>query len=154
MGIKKSVMVSDQALAFMEARTNPHIDGGEQESGSQPSFKWSEQINGAFHELSWLTRSLVPDLSTDAWVLLLNAYNGHFFESRMITPLRLAQDCLEYLGCIDISSLDETTAAAIQSIHALPQPQQYAAYQTVRVYWANEWDCSITESITRIKSML
>lgn len=154
MGIKKSVMLSDQAIEFMGSRTNKHFEDAELESGAQPSFKWSEQVNSAFHDLSWLTRELMPDLSDAAWILLLNAYNGHFFEPRLITPLRLAQDCMEYLGCIDLASLDEETAGAIRTIHALGQPQQYAVYQAVRIYWANEWDCSVQDSIAKIKTML
>ena len=153
MGIKKSVMLSDQTVAYIENRRKYD---GEEVDGDKPSFKWSAPLNAGFAELSWLTRQLCPELSVRAWHLLLDAYAGHFFDDQMPvrSPFRLASDILDHYGEVSIEAFNPEDAEAIKSIHALSQPQQYAVSQVIRIFWAQKWDGSLEEIIEKIKPML
>jgi hypothetical protein len=153
MGIKKSVMLSDHTVAYIDARRK---HDGEEVDGDKPSLKWSAPVNAGFAELSWLTRQLCPELSIKAWHLLLDTYAGHFFDDLMPvhSPFRLASDILDHYGEISIEAFEKEEAEAIKSIHALSQPQQYAASQVIRIFWSQNWDGSLSEIIEKIKTML
>ncbi|MFL9704642.1 hypothetical protein [Aeromonas veronii] len=128
MGLKKSVMLSDNTLDYISSR---HRD-----ADGEP--RWSAAVNGAVDTLRAIYRSSVPDLNEKAWNLLLNAHAGHFFDWRPISPMRLASDIMDDLGVISIESLTEGDAEAVRTIHGLSQIEQLAVFEVIRIFWAGE----------------
>lgn len=128
MGLKKSVMLSDNTLDYISSR-NRDADG-------EP--RWSAAVNGAVDTLRAIYRASVPDLNERAWNLLLNAHAGHFFDWRPIAPMRLASDIMDDLGVISIESLTEGDAEAVRTIHGLSQIEQLAVFEVIRIFWAGE----------------
>ncbi|SIR39653.1 hypothetical protein SAMN05880558_11314 [Aeromonas sp. RU39B] len=128
MGLKKSVMLSDDTVAYINARHK-------QEEGEP---RWSAAVNGAVETLRSLYRSNIPALNERAWNLLLNAHSGHFFDWRPSAPMRLASDIMDDLGVISIESLSDDDAAAVRTIHGLSQIEQLAVFEVVRIFWAHE----------------
>lgn len=125
MSLKKSVMLSDETLAFISARTR---DTGDTD------IKWSQAVNGAFSELSRLYGQLLPDLSQQEWTLILNAYNGHFFDQNS-HRISIASCIMDDLGEVSFEDLDDETAAAVRRIHGLSQPEQAAVLDMVKKFW-------------------
>lgn len=149
MGLKKNVLLSDQSVSFIAARrSSSDVDGD--------AISWSAGINQAVGDLSWLLRELVPDLDVRTWRTLLDAYAGHFFDGPSITPYRLASDVMDHHGAISLEELDPLTAAAVRELHRLNQPQQYAAAQVARLFWAqpSRWTGDLDDQITQIREQL
>lgn len=86
MGIKKSIQLSEQAVAYVQARQMSSAD----ESSEFPSLSWSSALNGATADLSRLLGQLVPDLDDTTWVELFNAYAGHYFGGAYHCPVPLS----------------------------------------------------------------
>ena len=107
MGIKKSIQLSEQAVAYVQARQMSSAD----ESSEFPSLSWSSALNGATADLSRLLGQLVPDLDDTTWVELFNAYAGHYFGGPTIAPFRLASDVMDLYGVISIDELEPEIAA-------------------------------------------
>ena len=152
MGIKKSIQLSEQAVAYVQARQMSSAD----ESSEFPSLSWSSALNGATAGLSRLLGQLVPDLDDTTWVELFNAYAGHYFGGPTIAPFRLASDVMDLYGVISIDELEPEIAAAVRQLHALSQPQQYAAYEMARVFWAQSQSLtgSLSENLAAVRAKL
>lgn len=126
MGLKKSVMLSDETVSYISAR---HKD-------AEGELRWSAAVNGAVDTLRSIYRANSPTLTERAWRLLLNAHAGHFFDWRPGAPMRLASDVMDDLGVISIESLSQEDADAVREIHGLSQIEQMTAFEVIRIFWA------------------
>jgi hypothetical protein len=125
MSLKKSVMISDSAVAAIQARSRSDVGIG-----------WSQSINKAITDLKTLCRVMLPELTENEWVMILNVHNGSFLEGQTFFPLRLASDVMDCCGVVDIGDLDEPHQALVRKLHAMSQAEQYAILDMVQKYWA------------------
>ena len=125
MSLKKSVMISDSAVAAIQARSRGDIGIG-----------WSQSINKAITDLKTLCRVMLPDLTENEWVMVLNVHNGSFLEDQTFFPLRLASDVMDCYGVVDIGELDEPHQALVRKLHTMSQAEQYAILDMVQKYWS------------------
>lgn len=149
MGLKKNVQLSDQAVAFIEVRRAPSDADGDR-------LGWSAGVNQAIGDLSWLLRELVPTLNDKTWMVLFDAYAGHFFDGARITPYRLASDVMDHYGVLSIDELEPSISDAVRQLHKLTQPQQHAATEVARLFWvrSGHWSGEITEIVKQIRAEL
>ena len=122
MPIKKSIMVSDTTLKFIQDR---HKDD---------NFSWTEAINAPIHDLNTLIKLHLPELSENDWLTIIDAYSGFLFQPMMF-PLRIASDIMDHYGVVDISKLDSKLQETIKRVHGLSQIEQYAVLDMVRWFW-------------------
>lgn len=145
MSIKKSIMLSDETVAYINSRHR--AEDGE--------LRWSAAVNGAVDTLRQIIRPALPTLPMPAWLLLLNAHCGHFFDWRPVGPLRLASDIMDDLGVLSLDELDAETGALIRQIHGLSQIEQLAVFEVIKIYWANtRHECSLSEQISACVELL
>ena len=143
MGIKKSVMISDQTLNFIEERTNCEI-------------AWSKAVNGAFSNLQLLINLNMPNLSDKDWRIVLDVHSGNInlFDS-VSYPFRLASNVMDHYGVIDLNDLVPEIQMTVKKLHGLTQAEQYAVYDVVGRFWAKNWSevdgefSDILESLTK-----
>lgn len=149
MGLKKSIQLSDQAVAYIEARRSRDTD-------DQDVLSWSAGVNQALADLSWLLRELVPELQIDTWRILLDAYAGHYFDGPRLSPHRLASDVMDHYGAIELGQVPPEVQSAVRELHDLTQPQQHAALEVNRLFWtqSNRWTGSLADRIEQIKKAL
>ena len=146
MSIKKSVMISDQTLNFIEERTNCEIG-------------WSKAVNGAFSSLQLLINLNMPNLSDKDWRIVLDVHCGNInlFDS-VSYPFRLASDVMDHYGVIDLNDLAPEIQVTVKKLHGLTQAEQYAVYDVVGRFWAENWSeidgdfSDILESLTKISA--
>ena len=132
MGIKKSVSLSDSSIAFANARFE--------------EINWSPIINGAIADLKWLLKASTPDLSAADWLPILNAYNGHFFD----TPLHrsgsisIASCIMDDHGALELKDLPEEYREPVRRIAKLTQAEQMATLDIVRRFWQSTTNKTIS----------
>lgn len=125
MGIKKSIMISDSAVSFIENRTRGDI-----------GISWSQSVNKAVTDLKSLCVAMLPELTEAEWVMLLNVHNGSYLQDFTIFPLRLASDVMDCYGVVELSGLDESHQALVRKLHGMSQAEQYAILDMVQKYWS------------------
>lgn len=128
MSIKKSLMISDSTLDYINARTKADTS----------DVRWSHEVNKAFSQLGWTMRQALPDLTHGEWELLLNVYAGTWLDD-FAPPFRIASDIMDHFGAVDLSTLDEDTQAVIRRMHGLSQVEQLAVMDFIQKYWSNDW---------------
>ena len=127
MGVKKSLMLADATVRYMQDRTRDGED-----------ILWSQMVNDGFKQLSWLTRQALPNLHTADWELLLNVYAGSWLEFQ--PPFRVASDVMDHFGVVDINALDPEVRLQVVRLHGLTQVEQYAVMEFVRIFWTHDWN--------------
>lgn len=130
--VKKSVMFSDQTVAYIKARTR-----------EENEISWSQALNEGFKALAWVTKQSLPELSAKEWGMLLNVYAGCIVE--FTPPFRIASDMMDDRGEISIETLDKVDpgyAALVRKMHGLSQIEQFAVLDFVQKFWSRSWnDC-------------
>lgn len=151
MGLKKTIQISDQAVAWVLSRAD--LDAQEQGSAG---YSWAAGLNGAVSDLSWLLGRLVPDLPVTTWQVLLDAYAGHYWDGMRVAPYRLASDVMDHYGALSLEELEPEIAEAVRQLHGLSQPQQHAASELARLFWIHQGrlEGSLGEMIEQCKKML
>ena len=124
MSTKKSIMISDKSVRFIQARCKECDD-----------IQWSQSMNNAIDELDYLYKALLPDFTEEQWFVILDAYQGVIIDTRTL-PFRLASDIMDHYGVIDVSDLDEPQQGTVRAVYNLNQPEQMAVLDMVRRFWA------------------
>lgn len=120
---KTAVNLSKNALQYITDRT---------QQGEQKGL--SAHINNAFEQLAHLARVEKPELSKSEWIELCNIYAGSDL-TRLAMPFDLAGDLQVHYG-----TLPQDLTALYDKLAGMTQAQQFAALDSVRVYWASGED--------------
>lgn len=120
---KTAVHISDKTWQYITDRT---------QQGEQKGL--SSYINNAFDQLAHLARAEKPELSKSEWVELYNVYAGSDL-TRIALPFNLAEDLITHYG-----TLPQNLTALYDKLAGMTQAQQFAALDSVRVYWASGED--------------
>lgn len=120
---KTAVNLSKNALQYITDRT---------QQGEQKGL--SAHINNAFAQLAHLAHAEKPELSKSEWVELYNVYAGSDL-TRIALPFNLAEDLITHYG-----TLPQNLTALYDKLAGMTQAQQFAALDSVRVYWASGED--------------
>lgn len=130
--VKKSVMFSDQTVAYIKARTR-----------EENEISWSQALNEGFKALAWLTKQSLPELSDYEWQMLMNVYAGRII--KFTPPFRIASDMMDDRGEISIETLEKVDQAytmLVRKMHGLSQIEQFAVLDFIQKFWARDWnDC-------------
>ena len=127
MGTKKSLMLADATVRYMQNRTRDGED-----------ILWSQLVNEGFKQLSWLTQQALPVLTPAEWEILLNVYAGSWLEFQ--PPFRIASDIMDNFGALELSELEPAVAELAKKMHALSQVEQYSIMEFVRIFWTHDWN--------------
>lgn len=127
MGTKKSLMLADATVRYMQDRTRDGED-----------ILWSQMINEGFKQLSWITQQSLPVLTPAEWEILLNVYAGSWLEFQ--PPFRIASDIMDNFGALELSQLESAVADLAKKMHALTQVEQYAVMEFIRIFWLHDWN--------------
>ena len=120
---KTAVHISDKTWQYITDRTQQGVQKG-----------LSSYINNAFDQLAHLARAEKPELSKSEWVELYNVYAGSDL-TRIALPFNLAEDLITHYG-----TLPQNLTALYDKLAGMTQAQQFAALDSVRVYWASGED--------------
>lgn len=127
MGTKKSLMLADATVRYMQNRTRDGED-----------ILWSQLVNEGFKQLSWITQQSLPVLTPAEWEILLNVYAGSWIEFQ--PPFRIASDIMDNFGALELSQLEPAVADLAVKMHKLSQVEQYSVMEFVRIFWTHDWN--------------
>lgn len=137
MSIKKSVMISDESVDYIEARN------------LATKINWSRSVNDALGELGKLYEVLLPPLTLDQWQVILDCYAGPVEVGTR--PARIASDLLDHCGEVDLEALSEHYRETVLRVHQLNQAEQMAVLDVVRRFWLRSRQDSEESLATRLE---
>lgn len=117
---KKSIHLSKSADQYIADRTQQN-----------ESRNYSAHINNALEQLAHLAQAEKPNLTQAEWTELYNVYAGSDL-TRLALPFDIADDLRTHYG-----ALPQNLTALYDKLAAMPQAQQFAVIDKVRVYWAS-----------------
>lgn len=144
MSIKKSIMISDQTVNFLNSR-----------SKEDSYISWSQGINSAVVELDAVYADLLPrvmdKLTSDDWQVILDTYSGCLLNP-VVMPQRIASDIMDNYGVIEVTALPEACQNAVRTVHGMSQSEQLAIMHLVRRFWATQAkkDETLAEMVARL----
>lgn len=135
MGVKKSLMISDENVAYCKAHYPDTKAGAE----------WSYAVNHQFHlarEYAGVIRrlavQLLPALTLEEWQYILNAFNGGYHEERFRSPQRIASAVMDDYGVEILDDCTEEFKAVVRKLASLSQPEQFAVREFAAWYWTDD----------------
>lgn len=149
MSIKKSVILTDFSHEFMKKRTR-NLGNNDTDNADEP-ITWSRFINESINILEYLSKTELPELTSEECQIILNTYAGCFIE--LVPPFRIASDIMDDLGVVDLQNLAPEIANFVKKVHGFTQAQQFSILDFVRKFWVRDRsDCKdFSEIIQKIK---
>lgn len=135
MGIKKSVVISDDNIAYCEKHYPDPKTGA----------AWSYAVNHQFdlaREYAVVIRrlavQLLPELTLEEWQYVLQAFSGCFHQERFRSPPRIASAVMNDYKVEVIDDCTPEFQAVIRKLASLSQPEQFAVREFAAWYWTDE----------------
>ena len=130
MGIKKSVMISDENADIVTKEYN-----GEWSYAVNKQFDLAIEMKGLIRRLA---SQLLPDLPLDVWQYVLNAFSGCYHDERWRSPVRIASAVMNDYGVEVLDDCLPEFQSVVRRLAALTQPEQFAVREFVAWYWSSD----------------
>ena len=133
MGTKKSLMLADETVKFIENKN------------TKSDVSWSYEVNDAISRLSTIYNDIRPELSLRQWEIILGVYDG--VKVKIESKVRIASDVMDSYDAVDISNIPKDAQETVRLLHNMSQSQQIAVLDVVERYWAEKGKVKIEDLI-------